>query len=124
MMGLLVINTGAFLMVAIAYEYKAVEHKRTASPSVVPHSHSADVSGTPPITGAQMPHHIPPASSAAASSAMNIRTPSARATGAMEAAVDGEDEETGSEATGSYASVYARSLAYQPVMPAMPAPFR
>jgi hypothetical protein len=140
MMVVLMANTVAFLMVAIAYEYKAIERKRTVSPSVTypagtgpSFAWNQSFKKEPSVfrgANAQQPSFLllPSGSlaSAASSSAMSIRAPiAAHSIGVMEAMPEGEeDEETGSEATGSYASVYGRSLAYQPVIPAMPAPFR
>ena len=125
MMGLLAINTVAFLMVAISYEYKQVEHKLTASPCVAIQGASPDSSANARHPSA--PPGVPAPANAAAltSSAMAIRGSSSRGTTSLQEAVDGEEDvEGGSEDMQASMEIYARSLAYQPVMPAMPAPFR
>ena len=112
MMGLLALNTVWFLKVAVGYEYKKVEHKLTVSPSQQPHPSRS------PDSSSQLAGPLPSPGGGVASSARAIR-----ARGAEEGeAGGGGDEESGPDMPSL--EVYARSLAYQPPMPAMPAPFR
>ncbi|GAX73014.1 hypothetical protein CEUSTIGMA_g466.t1 [Chlamydomonas eustigma] len=123
LMVVLLINLVAFVLVAIKYEYKKIKRKITVSPSVV-QGKGFDTPGSHATTPKDLSTHADVATPstgvvpvAAASTAIAIRAGTSR--GAHEAEREG-DEEAGSASV----EVYARSLAYQPRMPTMPAPFR
>jgi hypothetical protein len=112
------------LSIVLRYEYKKIKRKITVNPCVI-QGKGGDSSGSHATTPKDLSTHagfaIPSQGMAFpaphTSTAIAIRAGTSR--GAHEAERE-EDEEAGSASV----EVYARSLAYQPRMPTMPAPFR
>jgi peptide/histidine transporter 3/4 len=105
MMALMALNTVAFLVVAINYEYKAVEH---------PNKHPAQVQQP-----GQGPRALPGAAQQHPSAAVSIRMN--RGLNSQGELAGDMDEDMGEAPD---LDIYARSLAYLPDTPVMPAPYR
>ncbi|EFJ40034.1 hypothetical protein VOLCADRAFT_70090, partial [Volvox carteri f. nagariensis] len=117
MAALMAISTASFVVVAMSYTYKQVEHKRHV---VQPRVSGSGQVGAPTLVPATQAMAAAAAAAAAAGGGMGVPSAAAPMVIRGRAAAGAEVPEP----TPEELDMYGRSLAYVPPSPALPAPFR